>query len=79
MTAPGQPIGAIVARSAVEAQLAAKAVKVEYEEHDPIITIQVRVRMYFLLVGDIVYIFVIRSSRRSIVTYMYVLVCVTGK
>ena len=41
MTAPGLPIGAVVARSAVEAQLAAKAVKVEYEEHDPIITIHV--------------------------------------
>ena len=52
MTAPGLPIGAVVARSAVEAQLAAKAVKVEYEEHDPIITIQVRVHLNFLLVSQ---------------------------
>lgn len=38
----GQVIGAVVADTQVHAQRAAKAVKVEYEELEPIITIKVR-------------------------------------
>lgn len=38
----GQIIGAVVADSQPHAQRAAKAVKIEYEELQPVITIQVR-------------------------------------
>lgn len=38
----GQVIGAVVADTQVHAQRAAKAVKVEYEELEPVITIKVR-------------------------------------
>ena len=37
----GQAIGAIIADSQPEAQRAAKAVSIQYEELDPIITIEV--------------------------------------
>ena len=42
VTCEGQVIGAIVAETQTEAQRAAKAVKVQYEELEPIITIEVR-------------------------------------
>lgn len=38
----GQVIGAVVADTQVHAQRAAKVVKVEYEELEPVITIKVR-------------------------------------
>ena len=43
----GQTIGAILADTQAHAQKAAKAVKVEYEELDPIITIEVCPLGYF--------------------------------
>lgn len=42
----GQIIGAIVADTRAHAQIAAKAVKVEYEELDTIITIEVHILFY---------------------------------
>lgn len=48
----GQVIGAVVADTQVHAQRAAKVVKVEYEELEPVITIKVRsyivITVYFL-------------------------------
>ena len=42
VTCVGQVIGAVLADTQFHAQLAAKAVKVQYEELKPIITIEVR-------------------------------------
>lgn len=43
----GQVIGAVVADTQVHAQRAAKVVKVEYEELEPVITIKVRSYLLF--------------------------------
>ena len=61
----GQVIGAVVADTQVHAQRAAKAVKVVYEELEPIITIKVHPftstsNVYFLRRG------VLRSSHQSL-------------
>lgn len=38
----GHIIGAVVAKTQLQAQRAVKAVRIEYEERQPVITIQVR-------------------------------------
>ena len=49
VTCEGQVIGAIVAETQTEAQRAAKAVKVQYEELEPIITIEVTYALMYIV------------------------------
>ena len=48
MTCQGHIIGAVLAETKIQAQRAAKAVKVTYEDLEPIITIEVRNTVFHL-------------------------------